>query len=404
MFGGSAYWRYCVATASLLVSAGANAEDASRWTSVFDASARYYSWSNSLGGSGTQLYIPFAVQTTGRPNDDWKAEFLIRSGYIWSRQSSPNGSAEAASLTDTTVGSTFTYFGWNGVQPFVSMNVNMPTADHSAGSAPTARPDSDLVATPIFGQGWNVGPSVGASFAFNPSLIGTLSFGYTYRGPFEQGPALSFVAPSGLTPPAGRLKPGDVSTLNAGLGYQGDRLSAQLSLSYSVETTTYHEFMPLYRAGDRFIIIGKAGYAWNDNWSSRLSSSFSHFNPNLIAVAGLPDLVRETMNSNSDVFAVNFDTSYARDNYSIGPTVGYLFRDHNGYDPVNVMFVPAKTSWSAGVSAQIAPTKSTNVSLLVQHIWVHEDENPAKFAIPGTAIPAFATNGWVVSVGGNVQF
>src|SRR5262249_36880598 len=150
----------------------AQAETApARWVNTFDTSVRYYAWSNTIGGSGSQLYVPYAAQTVGRPNDDWKIEFLIRSGYISSRQSANGASAEAESLTDTTLSSTFTYLGWNGVHPFVSMNINMPTAHKSNGSAPTAKPDSDLVKTPIFGQGWNVGPSAGASIAIDRSLI-----------------------------------------------------------------------------------------------------------------------------------------------------------------------------------------------------------------------------------------
>jgi len=377
-----------------------------RWITVFDTSARYYGWSNSIGGSGTQVYVPYAVQTTGRPNDDLKAEFLVRSGYIWSQQKSNGVTAVGQSLTDTTLASTVTYYGWNGIHPFASININAPTAKTSSGSSSTTRIDSDLVATPIFGEGWNIGPSIGASFAIDLSLIATLSYGYVYRGPFDEGPSLNATA---LNTPSGKLNPGDVSTLDVGLGYSGDRFTGRISVSYSTESRTYDDGMPLYQAGDRVIVTGKGGYAWTDNWSSRVAGSFSHFNHNNVPLQGVPDLVREALNSNSDVYRVAFDTTYASGNFSIGPTGAYLWRDHNGYDPTNLLFIPAKVSWSAGAAADIAPTATTSISLSVQHIWVHENAtanvvDAFNLVIANSGIPESSTNAWVATVGGSVRF
>ena len=399
-----------MSTAALacLVVAPAWATDDAHWSSIVDTSIRYYTWSNSNAFRGSQVYAPLAIQTTGRPDDNWKLEFLVRSGAIFSQQTSPKATFSASSPTDTTLSSTATFYGINGVQPFVSININAPTGATSKGSSSIARPDSDLVATPVFGQGWNVGPSVGASVAIDQSLIATGSFGYLYRGPFVEGPAASPVAPLGETPPAGQLKPGDVYTVDLGLGYSGERFSSRGSISYSTEDTTYHGSSRLYQAGDRIITIAKAGYAWTDNWSSRLSGSFSHFGKNLIAMPGLPDMMREAMNSNSNVTSLSFDTSFARDNYSIGPVISYLLRDHNGYDPTNLMFIPAKTSWSLGVSGQISFTSNASFSASVQHVWVHENVNPDKmigfFVIPGTGIPESNTNAWVATAGGTIRF
>jgi hypothetical protein len=375
---------------------------ASRWTTEVNSDVRYYSWSNSLGGKGAQLYAPVATQFTGRPNDDWKLEFLVRSGAIWSRQSTPTFSTEASSLTDTTVSSTATYFGLNGIQPFVSMNVNIPTAESASGTQSTTKNDSDIVATPVFGEGWNLGPSIGANFAIDQSLIATLSVGYVNRGPFNEGST----AVSG----ARRLNPGDVTTVNSGLGYRGDRLVVQATVAYSLETTTYADGLPLYRSGDRVIAGLKAGYAWSDNWSSRLSGSFSHFGKNEVPVSvGMPELVREAFNSNSDVCRISMDTSYNKNNYSVGPTVSYLYRNHNGYDPVTFQFVPAKQSWSVGLVGQVAASDRISINARVERIWVFENANPDKIDllntfIPGSGVPQFVTNAWVMSIGGSVRF
>ena len=374
----------------------------SRWTGVINSDVRYYAWSNSLGGKGAQLYAPAAMQFTGRPDNDWKLDFLVRSGAIWSRQSTPTSTAEASSLTDTALSGTFTYLGLNGIQPFFSMNVNVPTAKSGTGTLQTTKNDSDIVATPVFGEGWNLGPSLGASFAIDPTLIATLSIGYVNRGPFSQG----WTATTGPR----RLDPGDVATINTGIGYRGERWVVQATLSYSMETTTYADTLPLYRSGDRVIANVKAGYAWNDNWSSRIAGSFSHFGKNKVpASANVSDLVREAFNSNSDVYRVTFDTSYSKGNYSVGPTVTFLYRDRNGYDPVTYQFIPAKDSWSAGVVGQIATTDRITFTGRIERIWVHENVNPDKYdqfnvIVPGSGMPQFVTNAWVMTVGGSAKF
>ena len=386
-------------------------ETQSRWQSVLDGSARYYSWSNSIGGHGAQLYIPAGFQTVDRPNADWKNEYLVRSGYIWARQSTATSEFEARSMTDTTVSAKTSYYGFNGVQPFAALSVNIPTAHATTSggntnSSATNKTDSDIVATPTFGEGWNVGPSVGTSLSFSETTIVSFGFGYTYRGPFMGG-----VPPTTGTPTntVADFKPGDVGTINAGLGWSGERAVVQVSLSYSMETTSYQDGMPLYRAGGRIIAGLKGGYTWDQNWSTRAAFNFSHFEKNEVSMAGLPNLVRETFNSNSDVFRVTVDQLYSKDNYSIGLTGSYLVRNHNGYDPSTFQFIPAKTSWSAGLTAQVTPAKNNTVSARVERIWVREDNNPDKFdplnaIIPGSGVPMTVTDAWVVSIGGNVRF
>jgi len=374
----------------------------SRWQAAVDGSARYYSWSNSIGGSGAQLYVPLAAQLSDRPNNEWKLDYLVRSGTIWARQTTSGVTAESSGLTDTTVSTTATYYGWNGVQPYAAFSVNMPTANATRSGSPgggaISRTDSDIVASPTIGEGWNFGPSVGANFALTTTSIISAGFGYTNRGPFY----------SGAGPVVSRLNPGDVSTFNLGYGWSGERDVVQASLSYSLETISYVDGMPSYRAGDRIIAAVKAGHTWSQNWSSRVAFDFSHFNKNEIPMTGVSSLVRELFNSNSNVYRVSADLTYSKDNYSITPVGSYLYRDRNGYDPNNFRFLPAKTAWSAGLAAQIAATQRLIISLRGERIWVHENESPDKFSaanviVPGSGVPAFATRGWVASVGANMQ-
>jgi hypothetical protein len=373
------------------------------WQTITEASAQYYAWKDSNNNRGSQIYAPAAVKFIGRPSPDWKAEFLIRSGYIRSAQSTPTSNTATESMTDTAVAGTWTYYGWNGVQPFIALNVNVPTAHWTDGGsansvAPTNKTDADII-KPVLGEGWNLGPSVGANFSLTPSMIVSAGFGYTYRGPFVAGTTTGLTS----TGPA-NFNPGDVYTANAGFGWSGERDVVQLSVSYSLETISYQNGLPLYRAGDRIIANLNAGHSWDDNWSTRGSFTFSHFGKNDVPTASVPDLARELFNSNSNLYRATLGHLYAKDNYSVGPSVTYLYRDRNGYDPTTFQFIPAKTSWSVGLGGQVALPDNVKLSAKGEYIWVNERDNPDKVStantlLAGSGVPAAITRAWSISVG-----
>jgi len=240
------------------------------WTTTVNTDVRYYAWTNSLGGSGAQLYAPIGVQLSGRPDPDWKFNFLLRGGSIWSRQSTGTVTTNVSTPTDTNLTPTATYLGWNGITPFVSVSFNLPTAKKASNPTTTAsnnKTDPDVVATPAFGEGFNVGPTIGTNINISESLVLGLGAGYTYRGPFDQA-GLSTLS---------RFKPGNVYTINTSLAYRGDMLSVQTSLAYSFESTTVQDGVALYRAGDRIVAGLQAAYTWNDNWGTKFSVNYAHF-------------------------------------------------------------------------------------------------------------------------------
>lgn len=284
----------------------------------------------------------------------------------------------------------------------MSVSFNLPTAIKASTPNTTqsnSKTDPDIVATPVFGEGFNVGPTIGTNININDSLVLGAGAGYTYRGPFNQATVSTLSS----------FDPGDVYTLNASLGYRGDLLSVQGSIAYSFETTTFQDGAALYRAGNRIIFGLKAAYTWDDNWGTRFSAIYSHFDNNYVAAPGMPSLVREAFNANSDVIKLSLDVPYTRSNYTISPTVGFLFRNRNGYDPTTYQFVPAKTNWSAGVSGTIAISRQFTVNLSAQRIWAIEGGNPTQLdatnaVIPNSAVPESSTNAWVASLGSSIRF
>jgi hypothetical protein len=125
------------------------------WNVQFASEARYYSWKGDRGsppnfntapGSGSQWYVPVALQVTGKPIDVVKAQFLVRSGWVRSSQTTPGLSGTVETITDTVMSGTLTYLAINGVQPFIALSVNAPTGKSVlSGTEANARMDPDLV-------------------------------------------------------------------------------------------------------------------------------------------------------------------------------------------------------------------------------------------------------------------
>lgn len=376
---------------------------AETWSTTASFDARYFASASSIGTKTSQLYMPIGVQTTGLLTEDWKAGLLLRSGTILSRQSTPAASSTVNTLTDTNLTGTMSFLGWNGITPTLSLAVNLPTA--TARATPgfanlNGKTDGDLVPTPAFGEGLNIGPTLGVNVNLNESTVLGIGIGHTRRGDFDQGTA------TGIS----RFDPGDVTTANTTLGYRGERLSLQGTLSYSMESTSFQDGAPIYRAGDRILLGAKAGYAWTDNWASRAGINFSHFSSNDVpAAAGVPALVREAFNSNSNVTQVNADLTYTTERYAIGPAFSFLYRDRNGYNPNTFQFLPAKTSWGIGLNGSYLLSQQFTLNASVQRLWVRENENPAKLdalnaVIPGSAVPRVSSDIWLASIGTSYRF
>ncbi|MBV9346573.1 MAG: hypothetical protein JOZ70_03650 [Pseudolabrys sp.] len=382
------------------------------WEATFNTEARYYSWTSNrgfpgtttasaAGGSGSQLMVPFAFGLNGKPNDDWRTEFLIRSAYYWSKQTSAGMSGQSDGLTDTSLTGTFTYYGIAGIQPFTSLTLNLPTGrSNQQGTAAFSKLDQDVVSTPTFGEGFNAGPTVGANIPIGASMIVSASFGYTYRGPFNREGDVNQIGllPTGTT----RLDPGDVFTANIGFGASlGQNWQVQGSASYSWETTTTLNGDDFYRAGGRYALQAIVTYLWDPMWTSKLSASFQGFARNDVRSPPITGIVPELFNSNSNVTKISFDTTYKTAMFAIGPSVSFVYRDHNAWSPTDFRFLPAKNTWSGGVSAQYTPMQMVSLNANVQRIWLREDANPGILAPNG--MPMVRTDAWAITFGATIK-
>lgn len=401
-----------------------------RWSAVFSSEARFYSWRSNRGsptnvgdssGSGSQLYIPYALQLVGSPNDSFKVELLGRGGWVHAKQTTLGVSGDVATITDTVASGTVTYLGFSGIQPFLSFNLNIPTGKAALfGSAANARMDPDLVEISSFGEGWNIGPSAGFNLPIAPSLVFTMAVGQTWRGAFERENSL-IALPGALADEREsqrpiRLDPGDVFTVTTSLSYASGPWSASVHGLLSEETTTTEDNSALYRGGRRYHAHAVFGYLWPESFgATTLTASFAHSNRNDVRFLGASQLVTEPFNTNSNLYRAGIQHLWpVGQALWLGPTGSYLTRDRNTYDAGTLQFVPAKERYAAGLLMQAVATQAVSFTLRADHIWTREGERPAADGqmfsvlangrVLSAAVPVVSSTGWQVAGGLNARF
>jgi hypothetical protein len=393
------------------------------WNVQFASEARYYSWKGDRGsppnfntapGSGSQWYVPVALQVTGKPSDVVKAQFLVRSGWVRSSQTTAGLSGTVETITDTVMSGTLTYLAINGVQPFVSLNVNAPTGKSVlSGTEANARMDPDLVEIGSFGEGWNIGPTAGLNISLTESVMLTASVGYTWRGAFDRERSSAEVNPAIQTPTS--LDPGDVLTGTLTLGYQDREWTWSVTGTVSEETKTTENGVDLYKAGRRYLASATVARNWPGQWGqTTVNASYAHSNRNEVLFLGAPAIVTETVNTNSDLYRVAVQHLFlVDDTLALGPTASYLHRNNNAYGAGTLQFVPEKERWAVGGLARKALTQNVTFNLRGEYIWTDEDDRPgangqlfsvlANAFVAGSAVPVVSSRGWMVAAGVNVS-
>lgn len=390
----------------------------SSWTTVFSTEARYFYWRNNFGapngtgpGRGSEFYLPFAMQLTGKSFETWNADFTVRGGWVKAIQSTPGHSGTVQTTTDTVASGTVTYLGLQGIQPFVALNANLPTGKTVLlGSQANARMDPDFVDISTFGEGFNLGPTAGFNFPITDTLLITTSLGYTWRGRFTQDLIGDLTNPF-LT---SRVDPGENLTATGAINYQIGQLALGFTGAVTWETPTSVDGTNTLQPGNRFLLALQASYIWPDNIGTTvLNASLAHSNRNKILLPGFSFLAIETLNSNSNAYRVGLQHMIPVGNFQIGPVGSVLYRDHNGYNSATLQFVPPKTRWSAGMLAQYTPKESVTINARFEGIWTRENENPAldggKFddlaggVLPAATVPTISGTGWQTSIGINIK-
>jgi len=208
--------------------------------------------------------------------------------------------------------------------------------------------DSDLVEIGTYGEGLNIGPTVGFNLPVNAALILTTSVGFTKRGKFERETATADPTVQAAT----QVEPGEVLTVTQAIGYQSGQLAASLLGTVSTETVTREAGIEVVQPGPRYLLAGTLGYSWSETiGQTTLTASLSRSGRNKVRLDGVSELIAEQFNSNSNLYRVGLQHLFPVGSMAIGPTASFLLRDANGYDSTTLQFLPAKQRWAAGAMA-----------------------------------------------------
>ncbi|MFZ0421794.1 MAG: hypothetical protein WAL80_02835 [Xanthobacteraceae bacterium] len=373
------------------------------WTWTLDNQAEYASWGSGRGfpstalgpAHGSQFYNPFGLSGSGSLTSNWNLDVVARGGYVDASQTLGKFGGTVSTATDTTLSATTTYTGFGGWMPYATLMANLPTGDSVlSGTRTFARMDPDLVPVALYGEGFNIGPTLGVQIPVNSELTVIVNSGLTWRGAYyKEGAFAAATATTGLPI---LINPSQIWTSAVTGVWKHDKWTVQGTASYAMEDTNYVSHAISYRAGDRLTLSGSGSYAWDGGWTTTADGYFVHSARNDVPSVLAPlVLVPEALDSNNDVFRINlqhlYTMPYAGGTLTAGPIGSFLYRDANSWDPTTLLFIPAKTLYYLGATATYMPSKSFSMNGRVERIWM--DVNSA----PGSAVPSFGTDGWLAS-------
>ena len=413
------------ATSTVSASDTPSVEDQSpaekRWAATASIDTHVFSYRGNFGsgaamapfnvrGGGTQLYAPVSLGLVAAPTDLLKLDFLVRSGHVTSRQTTPGFTGAYKGLTDTTLTGTATYMGIDGLQPFLTVTTNLPSGTAALyGDRGRARLDPDFVDVPTFGEGANLGITAGANIPLTPEWVANASLGYTWRGAFNrEGPYDIFGNQL-----RSRLNPGDSFNASLSLTYSEGPLTGQLQAAYSRDSATAIDGIQTFRNGQRFTLTATGSYVFSDTFTLAGNAMFAHSHANFIAdpFGFGPGLTREARNSNSNLYRVALEPTFTvTPRLAVGPTASFLYRDRNAYNAVDAQFSPAKTRAALGAFARYQVSDSVTLNTRASYVWTREAATPDKFdpgfgmTIPGTAFPRLSYGGLQASLGLSTRF
>ncbi len=320
-------------------------------------------------GKGSQLYAPL---TLGRVVDyagSARFEVAAKSAYIWSHHDTPGQEASYSGLTDSQVSASVTVSGFKYVSPLLGVLVNLPTGQSFLpGAQRFARMDVDLVEIGAYGEGFNLNPFIGFTFAPSRQLTLTPSVGYAWRGKFDKE---GFDEGSGLYTLRQSIDPGDVFTASLNAAGKIGAATFQASAVFTSESDLTKDGVPFARLGRGYIANLAILYPIMERFNLLGNVSWKFNEKNKIAGEG--GLVDEAKNSNSHLIIGSIQPMYdLAEGLRLGINYSILYRSENFYDIVEEAFIPAKLKHSVGLTLDYGISQNTTLSLTGSRFWVEQ--------------------------------
>jgi hypothetical protein len=328
--------------AALIGSAFAAAGDAPKGEIAQQVSYKFWSLDGS-DDDGWQMVAPLDVTYTFDIGAKGRLDFSGRTAYVMSHNNSPLAEGSVETLTDTVIGATVSTDWMPNLQPFMTLDVNLPTGLATLhGSQKSAVMDPDLTYLVRFGEGLNLNLSVGVTWLIPDSKWSlTGAIGRNWRG--------SYVADGDLDE---RFDPGDQLTALLRFQYLSDDMYGAVSVQYFDEETSTLERVPYFNPGNQIEINVEGTYVIDKVQSVSASFFYTTSGKNEYLDFFTNELIKENISGNGDYYFGQL--AYSRIlTPEIGATIAatYGVRTENDYVAADDLFIPARSYWDVRLSA-----------------------------------------------------
>jgi hypothetical protein len=303
--------------------------------------------------SGWQMLAPLAYVGTYELSPTFDIDLHAKTAYVAAHTNFFGSDFNYSGLTDSVVGATVTATGYSGWQPFVTLDLNVPTGDPSLTFEQSATlADPDLVDLARYGEGFNANISGGVNVFLNPAWTLTAAAGFNSRGtyePFEGSP--------------NEFDPGDQFTAILRAQYLTETHFGSLQLRYRSETTSQFDGTDYVEPGNRWELKGEGAMQLDALSTLSVLASASWWGKNSYYDFFTDTAVEEATNSNGAIYYG--EIKYQRDLGAVDlrAFASIKRRTSNDYDTLDFRFLPKRTIWRIGASIDYALSETTALTV-----------------------------------------
>lgn len=345
----------------------AQARDLPDATGAIVQQLNYRSWSlDNSDAEGWQMVTPLDVTGTIALAKDQRLDLSLRTGFVVSQNETPRSRGRVESMTDTTVGTTYTIDVSEAVQIFATLDLNLESGRATLyGHEKNAVMDPDLVDMIRFGEGFNANASAGIICAIPDTAWSlTLAGGYNSRGDY---------VPDGDTRAA--FDPGDQTVVLARVQYLKDTLYAALSVQYFDEDISTLAGLDYFDPGEQVEVNLEATYVLDEVQSMSAALFYTTSGRNAYLDFFENEFIEENVDGNGDyIFGQLAYSRVLTPELSMTLAGTYGARTENDYLPADDFFVPERSYWSVSLQASYALDPASAISASLSYGQVQDDE------------------------------
>jgi hypothetical protein len=342
--------------------------------------ASYRYWNLEDGdATGWQLVTPLSITDSTKLEEKLILDTSIRVAHITSDYEAGTIHGRVDAFSDTVLGGTMTYVGMSWLEPFFTVDLNLPTGKETLfDEEKDAIMDPDLVDQIRFGEGFNANISAGAAIPLSNRWVMTAAIGYNTRGEY---------IPDGNT--GFDYDPGDQLTAYVRAQYLDQESLVAISAKFFDEDMSTLAGLDYFNPGDRINITAEGTYQLSESYvvTGYLLYEKSGKNQYLNFFTGTT--VDEEANGNGDVYHTQLSVIHLMGEFDVSLRATATMRDENDYDPVNDLFIPRRTTWDVGPGVDWHVNERATISAGARFGELYDDPTP--FILTETTYTKFAS-------------